>query len=47
MKNILIIGGTKGIGKAIVDEFLGADMTANTMTNQTIRKENNKRSTIK
>ena len=35
------------IGFRTVHEFLGADMTANTMTNQTIQKENNKRSSIK
>jgi formylglycine-generating enzyme required for sulfatase activity len=35
------------IGFRTVHEFLGADMTANSMTNQAIRKQNNKRSSIK
>ena len=38
---------TSYIGFRTVHDYLGADMTANAMTNSSIRKQNNKRSSIK
>ena len=35
------------IGFRTVHDYLGADMTANAMTNASIRKQNNRRSSIK